>query len=66
MLFLIVNYYYFINTFFIIVYQVTPTSDLVSQEFNNTLTGFLVPNNAILTGPYSKNENLLIKIIITL
>ncbi|XP_031640034.1 uncharacterized protein LOC116352001 [Contarinia nasturtii] len=49
-----------------ILNQVTPTSDLISNEFANTNDGFRVPNSAILSGPYSKDDNLLIKIIINL
>lgn len=46
--------------------QVTPANDLVSQEFNNTNQGFLVPNSAIVSGPYSKGDNLFIKVVMTL
>lgn len=46
--------------------QVTPTSDLISQEFFNTKSGFSVPISAILDGPYCKNDNVLVKIVIFL
>lgn len=46
--------------------KVTPANDLVSQEFDNTNQGFLIPNSTILSGPYSKSDNLLIKVVMTL
>lgn len=46
--------------------KVTPANDLVSQEFENTNQGFSIPNTAILSGPYSKGDNLLIKVVMTL
>lgn len=46
--------------------KVTPANDLVSQEFDSTNQGFLIPNTAILSGPYSKGDNLLIKVVMTL
>lgn len=46
--------------------QETPTSDLISQEFINTNSGFSVPNHAIVSGPYAKDNNILLKITIFL
>lgn len=48
------------------LFQVKPTSDLISQEFFNTNSGFYVPINTILGGPYYKDDNILVKIIIFL
>ncbi|KAJ6647137.1 hypothetical protein Bhyg_02357 [Pseudolycoriella hygida] len=50
----------------VIMDQGTPTSDLISQEFLNTKSGFPVPNSAVKSPPYAKNDNILIKIVIFL
>lgn len=50
----------------VILDQETPTKDLVSQEFYNTLSGFQVPNSAIRSGPYAKDSTILIKVVVYL
>lgn len=41
-------------------------TDLISQEFLNTNSGFMIPNSAISSSSYSKDDSILIKIIIYL
>lgn len=41
-------------------------TDLISQEFLNTNNGFMIPNSAIASSSYSKDDSILIKIIIYL
>lgn len=48
------------------VSQRAPTSDLISQEFFNTNSGFPVPNSAVSSEPFCKNDSVLIKIVIFL
>ncbi|XP_037033425.1 uncharacterized protein LOC119072343 [Bradysia coprophila] len=50
----------------VIMDQGTPTSDLISQEFLNTKSGFPVPNSAIKSAPYAKDDNILIKVVVFL
>lgn len=46
--------------------QEAPTSDLISQEFFNTNSGFPVPTSAISSEPFCKRDSVLIKIVIFL
>lgn len=50
----------------IFYFQVTPTNDLISHEIVNISNGFLVPNSALLSDSYSKEDNLLIKVVMIL
>ncbi|XP_017479691.1 PREDICTED: mediator of RNA polymerase II transcription subunit 15 [Rhagoletis zephyria] len=42
------------------------SKDLISQEFYNLETGFLIPNSALLGSPFIKNDSLLIQIFLYL
>ncbi|XP_054736073.1 basic-leucine zipper transcription factor A [Anastrepha obliqua] len=42
------------------------SKDLISQEFHNLDTGFLIPNSALLSSPFIKNDSLLIQIFLYL
>ncbi|XP_036326776.1 basic-leucine zipper transcription factor A [Rhagoletis pomonella] len=42
------------------------SKDLISQEFHNLETGFLIPNSALLGSPFIKNDSLLIQIFLYL
>ncbi|CAD7081586.1 unnamed protein product [Hermetia illucens] len=52
----------------IAVLEQTTTSnlDLESQEFTSIESGFLIPNSALLTNSYLKNDTILVKLIVYL
>lgn len=43
-----------------------PFSDLNSQEFWNTNTGFTIPYRALLTNSYLKQDKILVEVVIYL
>lgn len=50
----------------VILDQTETKNDLISQEFQDAASGFMIPNSALATVPYSKDGCLLIKVIIYL
>uniref|UniRef100_A0A1B0CKV9 Uncharacterized protein n=1 Tax=Lutzomyia longipalpis TaxID=7200 RepID=A0A1B0CKV9_LUTLO len=50
----------------VILDNTSAKSDLISQEFLDINSGFPIPNSAILSSPYCRNDVVLIKILIYL
>lgn len=50
----------------ILMNQGVPFSDLDSQEFWNTNTGFIIPFRALLTNSYLKQDKILVEVVIYL